>query len=102
MSGARSSRWRGVIAEVSMRCVRAARDLERLSSRAATRRASPRDLAGMRHSLDRLPDIKSGLDGLAHRDRSSELERIAQELDLLADLASELARTLVDEPPAAE
>ncbi|MBI4500194.1 MAG: DNA mismatch repair protein MutS [Gemmatimonadetes bacterium] len=77
------------------------RDLERLSSRAAARRASPRDLGAMRRSLERLPDVKSGLDGLGHRDRSGELERIARELDLLADLTTELARVMMDEPPAA-
>jgi DNA mismatch repair protein MutS len=77
------------------------RDLERLSARAAARRASPRELGGLRDSLGRLPDVRSALDGLARRESSSELERSAQELDLLGDLAAELARTLVDHPPAA-
>ncbi|MSR06286.1 MAG: DNA mismatch repair protein MutS [Gemmatimonadetes bacterium] len=77
------------------------RDIERLSSRAATHRATPRDLGGLRRSLERLPDVKSALDGLARRDGSAELERIAHELDLLTDLAGDLARVLVDEPPAA-
>jgi DNA mismatch repair protein MutS len=77
------------------------RDLERLSGRAATRRATPRDLGGLRRSLEALPDVKNALDGLAERERSAELERIAQELDLLIDLAAELSRLLVDDPPAA-
>ncbi len=76
------------------------RDIERLSSRAVTRRASPRDLGGLQRSLDALPDVKSALDGLAGRDGSSALERIALDLDLLSDLSSELSRLLVDEPPA--
>jgi DNA mismatch repair protein MutS len=77
------------------------RDLERLSSRAATNRASPRDLGGLRRSIEALPDVKSALDGLSRRNRSERLERIAQDLDLLADLAAELGQTLADEPPAA-
>src|SRR4051812_28339356 len=77
------------------------RDLERLSGRAATRRATPRDLGGLRRSLEALPDVKNALDGLAERERSAELERVAQELDLLIDLAAELSRLLVDDPPAA-
>ena len=76
------------------------RDIERLGARAAARRATPRDLGGLRESLGRLPDERAALDGLARRETSRELERVAQELDLLSDLAAELARSLVDHPPA--
>jgi DNA mismatch repair protein MutS len=76
------------------------RDIERLASRAAARRASPRDLGGLRDSLGHLPDVKSALDGLATRESSAELERLADTFDLLADLRELLTRTLVDEPPA--
>ncbi|HLQ22167.1 MAG TPA: DNA mismatch repair protein MutS, partial [Gemmatimonadales bacterium] len=86
-------RLRDALAEV--------RDIERLASRAAARRATPRDLVGLRRSLERLPDVKSAIDGLARRDRSRELERLAHDLDLLSDLVAELARTLVDHPPPA-
>jgi DNA mismatch repair protein MutS len=77
------------------------RDVERLASRAAAHRAGPRDLGGLRDSLGRLPDVKAALDGLATRESSTELERIADTFDLLADLRDLLARTLVDDPPAA-
>jgi DNA mismatch repair protein MutS len=77
------------------------RDIERLASRAAAHRASPRDLGGLRDSLGLLPDVKAALDGLATREASAELERIADTFDLLADLRDLLARTLVDEPPTA-
>jgi len=77
------------------------RDLERLASRAAARRAGPRELGALRDSLARLPDVKNALDGLAHRERSALLERSAQELDLLSDLAGEIGGVLVDHPPAA-
>jgi DNA mismatch repair protein MutS len=75
------------------------RDVERLAARAAARRASPRDLGALRDSLQRLPDVRSGLDGLTGRDHSSGLERIADEFDLLADLSGDLAGVLVERPP---
>jgi len=76
------------------------RDLERLAGRAATRRASPRDLAGLRDSLRQLPDVLNALDALPARHASAELERIVAEFDLLADLAEPLDAALVDRPPA--
>jgi DNA mismatch repair protein MutS len=76
------------------------RDLERLASRAAARRASPRELGALRDSVARLPDVKSALDGLARREQSALLERSAQELDLLSDLAGDIGWLLVDHPPA--
>jgi DNA mismatch repair protein MutS len=77
------------------------RDLERLAGRAATRRASPRDLGALRDSLQRLPDVSSALGGLSGRDRSAALEHLAQGFDLLADLAERLGGALVPRPPAA-
>ena len=77
------------------------RDLERLASRAAMGRATPRDLGALRTSIQRLPDVKAALDGLGGRERAALLEECAAELDLLADLGEELGRALVDHPPAA-
>jgi len=77
------------------------RDVERLVSRAVSRRASPRDLGGLRDSLGRLPDLKSALDGLAGREMSAALERTAAAFDLLTDLTDLLGRMLVERPPAA-
>jgi len=76
------------------------RDLERLGGRAAARRATPRDLAGLRDSLHRLPDVLSALDGLAHRDGSDLLESLVARFDLLADLSGMLTAHLTDRPPA--
>ncbi len=75
------------------------RDLERLAGRTAARRATPRDLGGLRDSLARLPDVRSALDGLAGRESSAVLERVAREFDLMADLTPRLADQLVDRPP---
>ncbi|HEX4634295.1 MAG TPA: DNA mismatch repair protein MutS, partial [Gemmatimonadales bacterium] len=76
------------------------RDLERLAGRAAVGRATPRELGALRDSIRKLPDVRSGLDGLDARDRSALLEEIAERFDLLTDVGDELARALVDRPPA--
>ncbi|MBW8771668.1 MAG: DNA mismatch repair protein MutS, partial [Gemmatimonadetes bacterium] len=76
------------------------RDLERLAGRAAAGRATPRELGALRDSLQRLPDVLSGLTGLAHRDRSSALTQVEEEFDLLADVAKTLGEGLADRPPA--
>ncbi len=75
------------------------RDLERLSGRTATGRATPRDLGALRDSLALLPDIRSALDGLASRDSSAELTRCSHELDLHVELTEQLSRRLADRPP---
>ncbi len=76
------------------------RDLERLAGRAALGRATPRELGALRDSILRLPDVRAALDGVEHRERSALLEAGADGFDLLADLGDELARALVDRPPA--
>jgi len=76
------------------------RDLERLAGRAAVGRATPRELGALRDSIRKLPDVRSALDGLDPRDQSALLEEIAERFDLLTDLGDELARALVDRPPA--
>ena len=75
------------------------RDLERLAGRAALGRATPREVGALRDSLFRLPDTRAALDGLEGRGRAALLEGAAERFDLLADLAGELARALVDRPP---
>jgi len=76
------------------------RDLERLAGRAALGRATPRELGALRDSILRLPDVAGALGGIEAREQSGLLDRLAQELDLLADLGDELSRALVDRPPA--
>ncbi|HEX6668614.1 MAG TPA: DNA mismatch repair protein MutS, partial [Gemmatimonadales bacterium] len=82
------------------------RDLERLAGRAAAGRAVPRELGALRDSFQRLPDVAealSALAGFALPDGrcSVLLAEAVEELDLLADLAAELARALEDRPPPA-
>ena len=76
------------------------RDLERLAGRAALGRATPRELGALRDSIVRLPDVRSALDGLEARGQAAVLEQAAERFDLLADLGDELARALVERPPA--
>ena len=66
------------------------RDLERLGAKAAARRATPRDLGGLRVSFERLPRVAAELRDLYDLDRA---------FDVLSDLAGRLAAALADHPP---
>jgi DNA mismatch repair protein MutS len=68
------------------------RDLERLGARAAAKRATPRDLGGLRDSCARLPGVRPLLTGMFALDEG---------FDPLDDLAARLRAALVDRPPAA-
>jgi DNA mismatch repair protein MutS len=82
------------------------RDLERLGGRAAAGRAVPRELGALRDSFARLPDVAEALSALAgfalpDGRRAALLADAVERLDLLADLAGELAAALEDRPPPA-
>lgn len=70
-------------------------DLERLYSRVAMGSASPRDLASLRRSLQALPHSKHLLSHL----EEITLGELAERLDTLEDVAAELGKALVDNPP---
>ena len=76
------------------------RDVERLAGRAALGRANPRELGALRDSILRLPDVAEALGGLEGRERGAPIEAAAQGFDLLTDVGEELARALVERPPA--
>ncbi len=81
------------------------RDVERLAGRAAAGRATPRELGALRDSFLRLPDVAEALSALAASTlpggrHSAALADAVDELDLLADLAAELANGLEPRPPA--
>ncbi|MBI2386105.1 MAG: DNA mismatch repair protein MutS [Elusimicrobia bacterium] len=75
-------------------------DLPRVTSRMATRAASPRDLGALRRSLARLPALEAWLadtafsSGLA--DLASDLRETAKSLEALG---AKLVAALVDDPP---
>lgn len=72
-------------------------DLQRLTARAATGRATPRDVSCLARTLALLPKLKTRLAGRASP-LVSDLER---RLDVLSDLRGEIEAALVEEPPLA-
>lgn len=69
-------------------------DIERLTNRLLIRRAGPRDLIGLRNSLDAVPKMRALLE------RVSVFKALAEKLDPCDDVREHIARALVDEPPA--
>ncbi len=70
-------------------------DLQRLTAKVATGRASPRDLGSLTRSLALLPKLKAKLAG-----RQCELLKMLEaDLDLNAEIRAVIDATLVDEPP---
>lgn len=71
-------------------------DLQRLTSRVATGRCSPRDLSCLESTLATLPRVKARLSE-RQADRLQTLER---RVDLCPEVREAIETTLVDEPPA--
>jgi DNA mismatch repair protein MutS len=75
--------------------LKSAYDVQRLTARVATGRASPRDLRFLASTLELLPRIKAKLCG-----RSAELlGGLESQLDLCADVRAAIEAALVDDPP---
>jgi DNA mismatch repair protein MutS len=72
------------------------RDVERLGTKTAAGRATPRELRALGDSLARLPAVADALSPLAARGL---LATLAANWDNAADLAAEITRTLVPRPP---
>ncbi len=75
------------------------RDIERLSARAASGRATPRDLGGLRDSLGRIPIVLDTLNKFDTLETSAGLNRISDKFDPMADLNDILVNTLCETPP---
>ncbi len=71
-------------------------DIERLNGRNSTGVSSPRDLIGLKKSLQALPRLAQAIAGC----QSALLARIFSEWDSLEDLAAHLEAALCDPPPA--
>jgi DNA mismatch repair protein MutS len=95
---ARDSTWRRAVlvalAEVA--------DIERISARVSLGTATPRDLAALRTSLQRLPDVAAALATIDAQGSSPAPLAWRLSMDLGADIAHDLATWLVDEPPATQ
>ena len=70
-------------------------DLERVMTRIVTGTVNCRDLLGLASGLRALPKIKELLQGA----ESSLLQKLCQQIDVLADCASLIEKAIVDEPP---
>jgi DNA mismatch repair protein MutS len=71
-------------------------DVDRLAGKLGTGRIAPRDLGGLRRSLQRLPDVRTAGDASA----SALLRSLAVDLDCLEDVRELLERALAEELPA--
>jgi DNA mismatch repair protein MutS len=76
-------------------------DLERLAGRVKLGTASPRDLAALRRSLERLPELAQLLSGELSRELAPPelLAPDTRALATLAKIAADVAATIIDEPP---
>jgi DNA mismatch repair protein MutS len=84
------------LGESLARALKEVGDLERLVSRAAQGRSNARELVALRRSIEAIPAVKDALaacEALAVRS-------LAAEISEAPDLAAELARALVEDPPA--
>lgn len=70
-------------------------DMQRLTARVSTGRASPRDLRCLTSTLELLPKVKAKLCGR----RAALLGELEAALDLCADVRGAVEAALVDEPP---
>lgn len=75
--------------------LKSAYDVQRLTARVATGRASPRDLRFLASTLELLPRIKAKLCGR----RAELLGELESQLDLCADVRAAIESALVDDPP---
>ncbi len=70
-------------------------DMERLNARISMGRANARDLVALKQSSRRLPAVKERLAGSP----SERLQAIAENLDLLEDVAELIERAICEDPP---
>ena len=79
------------------------RDIERLGSKAAAGRGTPRDLRALGDSVARLPALYSALETISGGSGFDEspLAGIMSRWDACAEIASEIVGTIVERPPVA-
>jgi DNA mismatch repair protein MutS len=77
------------------------RDLERLATKAALGRSTPRELAALGTSLSRLPAVRASLEGAAGARDAELLRSMLTTWDDCADVAADIQRTLAPDAPIA-
>ncbi len=77
-------------------------DLERMTNRVVARRASPRDLDGIRAALTSVPTLRAALRPLSNNDNGSlpGFAHLLDGLDPVVEVANLIAEAIVDDPPA--
>ena len=70
-------------------------DLQRLTSRVATGRCSPRDLSCLAQTLGQLPKLKAKLTSR----KAARLQTLEERVDLCPEVRQAISETIVDEPP---
>jgi len=86
----------GRLAGEARKALRGIADIERIAGRIALRNARPRDLASLRESLARLPELRAPLAGTA----SDLLDRAYAELETPVETLDLLVRAIAAEPGA--
>ncbi|HDQ44649.1 MAG TPA: DNA mismatch repair protein MutS [bacterium] len=71
-------------------------DLERLVARVVTRRANPRDVAGLKRSLERIPPVREALGNI----QAGRISAIRDALDPCDEAVVRIGSALTDDPPA--
>ncbi len=87
---------RGGAGSVLREALRGVQDLERLVTRAAQGLSGPRELVTLRRSLEALPQVREAAEAAA----SLAVRRRAAVVEGAPEVAQELGRALVEEPPA--
>jgi len=77
------------------------RDLERLATKAALNRSTPRELRALGVSLGRLPAVKTAIESAAGSTPGSLLKDLLGGWDQCADVSSDIEKTLVADAPIA-
>jgi len=93
-----------VVRESMREALDGVRDVERLSTKAASGRATPRELRALGDSIVRLPAVESALEkaaSAANGDGSHPLSLLLTQWDKCSDLAEDITSTLVERPPIA-
>jgi DNA mismatch repair protein MutS len=93
---------RGPVAREQLRvALDGVRDLERLATKAALHRSTPRELGALGVSLSRLPAVKAAIAAAATSRPTALLDEIVRDWPDCADVAADIARTLVPDAPIA-
>jgi len=91
-----------IVREAMRSALDGVRDVERLASKTASARATPRELRALGDSIERLPAVEAVLKQLADQnsgESGNPLAALMSQWDACADLGEEITKTLVERPP---